>query len=143
MFITFVVIAVTLLGQGLSLPWLLEKLDFHDDGQLESEFISARRLAANAIVSRLNALEPESWVPLGHVIELRTRFSHSLEHLPESGRVEDYDTDHIESHNRLRNDVFEAARRAVIDARNRGDIGDDARLRVERELDLESLRTEF
>lgn len=105
-FITFVVIVVTLLGQGLPLPWLLDKLDFHDDGKLDSEFISARRLAASTIVSRLDELQPEPWVPLGHVIELRTRFSHSLEHLPESGRVEDYDSDHIESHDRLRHDVI-------------------------------------
>lgn len=142
-FITFVVIAVTLLGQGLPLPWLLDKLDFHDDGKLDSEFIAARRLAANTIVSRLDELQPEPWVPLGHVMELRTRFSHSLEHLPESGRVEDYDSDHIESHDRLRHDVIEAARTAVLDARNRGEIGDDARLRVEQELDAELLRTEF
>ncbi len=141
--ITFIVIAVTLLGQGLPLPWLMEKLDFHDDGKLESEFIGARRLAANAIIERLQAVEHEPWAPLGHVIELRTRFSHSLEHLPETGRVEDYDTEHIESHNRLRNEVFDAARKAVVDARNRGEIGDDARLHVEQELDLESLRTEF
>jgi CPA1 family monovalent cation:H+ antiporter len=142
-FITFVVIVVTLLGQGLPLPWLLTKLDFHDDGKRESEFISARRLAATAILSHLKELEPEPWVPLGHVIELRTRFSHSLEHLPESGRVEDYDTDHIESHNRLREEVIGAARKSVIDARNRGEIGDEARLRVEQELDFELLRTEF
>ncbi len=142
-FITFIVIAVTLLGQGLPLPWILEKLDFHDDGKLESEFIGARRLAATAIIDRLDAVEREPWAPLGHVIELRTRFSHSLEHLPETGRVEDYDTDHIESHNRLRNEVFDAARRAVTDARNRGEIGDEARFQVEQELDLESLRTEF
>ncbi len=142
-FITFVVIVVTLLGQGLPLPWLLDKLDFHDDGKLDSEFISARRLAANTIVSRLDELQPEPWVPLGHVIELRTRFTHSLEHLPESGRVEDYDSDHIESHDRLRHDVIGAARTAVLDARNRGEIGDEARLRVEQELDFELLRTEF
>ena len=142
-FITFVVIAVTLLGQGLPLPWILEKLDFHDDGKMESEFIGARRVAATAIIERLDAVEHEPWAPLGHVIELRTRFSHSLEHLPHTGRVEDYDTDHIESHNRLRNEVFDAARHAVTAARNRGEIGDEARRLVEQELDLESLRTEF
>jgi CPA1 family monovalent cation:H+ antiporter len=142
-FITFVVIAVTLLGQGLPLPWILEKLDFHDDGKMESEFIGARRVAATAIIERLDAVEHEPWAPRGHVIELRTRFSHSLEHLPETGRVEDYDTDHIESHNRLRNEVFDAARHAVTTARNRGEIGDEARRLVEQELDLESLRTEF
>jgi len=142
-FITFVVIVVTLLGQGLPLPWLLEKLDFHDDGKMESEFIGARRMAANAILGRLRALENDPWVPLGHAIEIRTRFSHALEHLPNSGRVEDYDTDHIESHDRLRREVIGAARQAVLDARNRGDIGDEARHRVELELDSELLRSEF
>lgn len=142
-FITFIVILVTLLGQGLPLPWLLERLDFHDDGKLDSEFISARRMAANAILRRLDALEHEPWVPLGHLIELRTRFNHALEHLPESGRAEDYDTDHIESHDRLRREVIGAARSVVLDARNRGEIGDEARHRVELELDSELLRTEF
>ena len=142
-FITFMVIVVTLLGQGLPLPWLLRKLDFEDDGKLDSEFIAARRLAASTILKRLDELEPEPWVPLGHVIELRTRFNHSLEHLPESGRVEDYDSDHIDSHNQLLQEVITAARNAVIVARNSGEIGDDARLRLEQELDLELLRTEF
>jgi CPA1 family monovalent cation:H+ antiporter len=142
-FITFVVIVVTLLGQGLALPWLLERLDFHDDGTMESELIGARRLAASTIVNRLNELETEPCAPLGHVIELRTRFSHALEHLPESGRAEDYDTDHVASHDRLRSDVIETARNAVIAARNRGEIGDEARFRVEQELDFELLRTEF
>ncbi len=142
-FITFVVIFVTLLGRGLPLPWILRKLDLEDDGKLNSELIGARRLAANAVLDRLAALENDPWVPLGHVIELRTRFSHALEHLPESGRVEDYDTDHHESHDRLREEVISAARKAIIDARNRGEIGDDARVRVEQELDFELLRTEF
>lgn len=142
-FITFVVIVVTLLGQGLPLPWLLEKLDFHDDGTMDSEFIGARRLAANAILRRLDAVQDEPWVPLGHVIELRSRFSHALEHLPQSGLVEDYDTDHIESHDRLREDVIGAARSVVLAARDRGEIGDDARHRVELELDAELLRSEF
>jgi len=141
--VTFVVIVVTLLGQGLPLPWILRKLNLHDDGEGESELWTGRRLAAEAIVERLIALEGEDWVPDTHAAILRYRYMHMLDEIPEQGSEADIDLQHLEANDRLRADVVEYARIAVTRARNDGLIGDAARFQVESELDREYLRTEL
>jgi monovalent cation/hydrogen antiporter len=44
------------------------------------------------------------------------------------------------AYQRLMHELFEAQRQELIDLRNRGDISDEVRRRVERELDLEEQR---
>jgi len=141
--VTFVVIVVTLLGQGLPLPWILRRLGVRDDGAVASEVWTARRIAAEAVVARIDELEGEAWVDGHHAAMLRKRYLHTLTEIPDSGDDADLDLDHIEAHDRLRADVIDVARVAVIRARNEGRIGDTARFRVEAELDREDARTEF
>jgi CPA1 family monovalent cation:H+ antiporter len=141
--VTFVVIVVTLLGQGLPLPWILRRLGVQDDGAVSGEVWEARRIAAEAIVARIDELEGEAWVDGHHAAVLRKRYMHTLAEIPESGDDADLDQDHIDAHDRLRADVIDMARVAVIRARNEGRIGDAARFRVETELDREDARTEF
>jgi CPA1 family monovalent cation:H+ antiporter len=43
----------------------------------------------------------------------------------------------------LRNEMIDAQRRAIVALRDRGKIADDAMRRIERDLDLEELRTEI
>ena len=50
-FITFCVILVTLVGQGLTLPLLIRKLGVHDDGAEEQEELHARLTAAKAALT--------------------------------------------------------------------------------------------
>lgn len=73
---------------------------------------------------------------------MRYHHEHTLGHLPESLDPHDRDDGHLAAHDRLRLEVIHAQRTAIISLRNRGDIGDDALRRVERELDLEELRSE-
>lgn len=141
--VTFVVIVVTLVGQGLPLPWILRALRIEDDGSSEREVWQARRIAAEAGLARLDELGGADWVPDHHAKVLRFRYTHTLEELPTGGDGSDVDADHVEANDRLRMDVLEASRRALIAARNAGEIGDAARVRVEAELDQEYLRTEW
>jgi CPA1 family monovalent cation:H+ antiporter len=141
--VTFVVIVVTLLGQGLPLPWILGKLRLQDDGAIDNEIWIGRRIAAEAVVDRLKALEGEAWVPDHHAAVMRYRYEHMLREIPASSNDADLDLDHLDANDRLRTDVVEAARAAVIQARNEGTIGDAARFRVETELDREYVRTEL
>jgi monovalent cation/hydrogen antiporter len=59
LFLTFCVIFVTLVGQGLTLQPLIRWLDIHDDGASAKEEIKARLLAAGAALKRIDELAEE------------------------------------------------------------------------------------
>jgi CPA1 family monovalent cation:H+ antiporter len=142
-FLTFSVILATLVGQGLTLPWLIRRLGIGDDGTADHEELHAREAALEAALARLDELDSE--VP-GHrelLDHLRERYVHATEHLEhdhESGEVP-LDQEAVE-HAAIRLAVIDAQRLAVVDLRDRGVISDEAWRRVERGLDLEELRAE-
>nr|MBA3414945.1 cation:proton antiporter [Chloroflexia bacterium] len=140
-FLTFVVILVTLVGQGLTLPWLLRRLGLADDGVVEREVTLARREAARAALDRLDGLTAEAWVPAADASALREQYGHRLDHVPESLDPADEDHDHVGAHRRLRREVLAAERQAVVALRDTGQISDEAMHRVERDLDLAEGRT--
>ncbi len=140
--IAFIVIVVTLLGQGLPLPWIIRTLNIHGDSVVEEEERAAKRAAARAALTRIDELDGESWVPDDHIGELRDRYHHMLDHLSDDEETT-LDDDHIQGYLRLRQEARAAARRALIDLRDRGEIGDEARRRVESALDLDELRVEI
>ncbi len=142
-FLTFSVILATLVGQGLTLPWLIRRLGIGDDGSADHEELHAREAALDAALARLDELDSE--LP-GHrelLDQLRGRYTHAtahLEHDHESGEIP-LDQEEVE-HAAIRRAVIDAQRLAVIDMRDRGVISDEALRRVERGLDLEELRAE-
>jgi Na+/H+ antiporter len=140
--IAFVVIVITLLGQGLLLPWIIRALDIHSDDVAEQEARVAKRAAAEAALARLKELEHEPWVPDDHIGELHDRYTHMLDHLSEDGEST-IDEEHVQGYLRLRQETRDAARQAVLELRDRGEIGDEARRRVEATLDLDELRVEI
>ena len=57
-FITFALILVTVVGEGLTLPWLIRRLGVVEDGsEEENEEILARLVIARAALERVDALE--------------------------------------------------------------------------------------
>jgi len=142
-FLTFSVILATLVGQGLTLPWLIRWLGVGDDGSAAHEELHAREAAVDAALARLDELVTE-WPGHQELIDhLRERHEHATEHFEhdhESGEVPQ-DQEQFE-HAAIRRAVIEAQRLAVIDLRDRGVISDEALRRVERGLDLEELRAE-
>ena len=143
-FLTFAVILITLLGQGLTLPWLIRRLRIGDDGSVAHEAIHAREASIEAALSRLEELADE-WPGHMELIEqLRARYTHAevhLEHDHEGGGAPAPDQEQVE-HEAIRRAVIDAQRVSIIDLRDRGVIGDAALRRVERDLDLEELRAE-
>ena len=142
-FLTFSVILATLVGQGLTLPWLIRRLGVGDDGSAAHEELHAREAAVEAALARLDELAGE-WPGHRELIDhLRERHEHATEHLEhdhETGEVA-LDQEAVE-HAAIRRAVIDAQRLAVIDLRDRGVISDEALRRVERGLDLEELRAE-
>ena len=142
-FLTFVTILVTLVGQGLTLPLLIRRLGVGDDGSVEQEVLHAREAATDAALRRLDDLVTE--VP-GHVPlidQLRDRYRHRAEHYERShGEDEVIDDPEERDHRQIRQAVLDAERIAVIELRDSGAIGEEALRRVERDIDLEELRAE-
>jgi CPA1 family monovalent cation:H+ antiporter len=143
-FLTFAVILATLLGQGLTLPWLIRRLGVGDDGSVQHEELHAREASVEAALLRLEELRREWPGHLELIDQLRARYEHAEEHLEHDHEAEgapDMDQEQIE-HEAIRRAVIGAQRVAIIDLRDRGVIGDAALRRVERDLDLEELRAE-
>jgi Na+/H+ antiporter len=141
-FLTFCVIVATLVGQGLSLPWLIRRLGVVAGSATETEETTARLAAVDAAMTRLNGLADEFPGHLELVEQLRARFSHEIGHVPGSseGPRDESELELLE-HHEIRNAVLMAEREAVIQLRDAGVIGDEVLRRIERDLDLEALRT--
>jgi monovalent cation/hydrogen antiporter len=141
-FLTFNVILVTLVLQGLTLPSLIRVLDLEDDGLAEKEEAKARIHAAQAALDRLAELEAENWVREDTAERMRGLYGFRQERFrsrfdPEAdGSVED----RSQAYQRLRRELLDAERRAVEGLRREGRIDDDVMRRVVRDLDLEDAR---
>ena len=71
-FITFALILVTVVGQGLTLPWLIRRLGVIEDGtEEEHEELRARLVIARAALDRVDELEAEDWTRDGTVERVR------------------------------------------------------------------------
>ena len=151
-FLTFTVILVTLIGQGLTLPALIRFTGVVDDGSVEHEESHARSAATAAALVRLEELRSEVPGHLPLIDQLKERYEHRGEHLvhddgdePTPNLSDDEMTpEQVEEleHDEIRRAVISAERLAVLDLRDRGEISDDALRRIERDLDLDELRRE-
>jgi monovalent cation/hydrogen antiporter len=148
-FLTFVVILVTLQLQGLSLPWLIRRLDVHDDGAEQREELIARRRAVDAAMIRLDELALQEWTREDTVERMRAMYDYRRRRLaardgdgPDDDGEEDYEARSIRYQKMVR-EVLEAQHTAIVELRNRGRISNDVMHRLERELDLERERLEI
>ena len=139
--LSFVVVLVTLVGQGLALPIVIKALGLADAGRREHaadriEEFRARRLAIEGSLSRLQALADELQLPADISARLNVHHMNRLE-LLDNRSVED------EEHQRrvkFSDDVevllLGTERDLINDLYVRGDLKDETRRRIERELDL-------
>jgi len=141
--ITFSVILATLVGQGLTLPWVIGKLGIAEYGQREADEdkkreISARLASIDAALGRLDSLEGAVASP-ETVNALRRRSEDRRAYFVSACQ----DLSHGELSNAnasLQLQFVDAERASIADLYCRGDISDEARRRIERELDLEDAR---
>ena len=147
-FLTFSVILVTLLLQGLTLPPLIQLLGVDDtDEALELEELQARQRAAEAALARLEELTGEEWV-MDDTAE-RVRGAYTYRQRRFSARIDDGDgeseviEERSESFQRLTRELLEAQRSILIAMRDDGEINDTILRILERELDLEDSRLEI
>lgn len=148
-FATFVTIVVTVLGQALTLPWLVRRLGICEDGADERQEESHARLqAARAALERLDELAQEDWVRedtherVGGLYRYRVRRFEARFTDDDDGAAQAEIEERSEAYQRLTRELLEAQRAKVVELRNRGDIGDEVMRRIERDLDLEDTRLE-
>jgi CPA1 family monovalent cation:H+ antiporter len=141
-FLTFAVILGTLVVQGLTLPGLIRVLGLEDDGLAEREEAKARIHAAESALERLDELVEEEWVRDDTAQRMRGLYNFRRQRF--SARIDAEADDGSEArsldYQRLRHELLEAERTAVLDLRRRGAIDDDVLRRVVRDIDLEDVR---
>jgi monovalent cation/hydrogen antiporter len=145
-FITFSLILATVVGQGLTLPWLIRRLGLVEDGADEqNEELKARLVIARAALDRLEELEEEEWTRGETIERVRALYQFRKRRFAaQAGKVDG--SDGIEerslAYQRLMHEVYAAQRIELVRLRNERRIAADVMRRVERELDLEESRLE-
>ena len=145
LFLTFAVILVTVVGQGLTLPYLIRRLGVREDGEEEAaEENRARYVAARAALERLDELTVEDWTLDDTIERLRRLYEFRQRRVKaRTGKIDDEGIeDRSLAYQRLMHELYTAQRRAVIQLRNDGEISNNVMHRIERELDLEESRLE-
>jgi CPA1 family monovalent cation:H+ antiporter len=146
LFITFVVILVSLVGEGLFLPvlirWFDGSLGSNDD--TERALALARAQTAAAARQHLRELEPTFATPAEWEIAGRLQAAYDDRELHfrahADGAAPDDDAQQHAIERRLRGEAHAAERRALLELRRAGEIGDDTYRSVEWDLDLEESR---
>jgi monovalent cation/hydrogen antiporter len=142
-FITFSVIVVTLVGQGLTLPLLarwLRVVDTQDIGHEEAHARAAIAEAALALMPDLRTRWP------GHaelVDRLTAEYAHRAEHAEEhhEGELGAADQELLE-HRQMKQELIDSERAAAREMHGRGAISEEVLRRLERDLDLSELRAD-
>lgn len=143
LFLTFSIILVTLVLQGLSLPPLIRALGLTGSHEEEHEELTARRILLQRTLSslrdRVSGTESDEQhhdiEDLIHIYEHRLEATHDLSIETSS--------EHAYRHlhrGQLQLDALAVERSALLDLRDRGLVSDDVHRRLEYEIDLSETR---
>jgi len=146
LFITFSVIVATLIGQGLMLPTVMGWLGLAREGRAEHRReriaeLKARHDAVDYALELLRSIARDRDLPRNVVSLLRERHHHRMRQLPDN--IEK--NDELELHGRnadLQIELIAAERAFLYRLLRAGKLTDEARRRIERELDLEEAMIE-
>jgi NhaP-type Na+/H+ or K+/H+ antiporter len=144
-FVTFAVVLVTVVGQGLTLPILIGRLGVVADGREEEhEELVARLVASKAALTELEAMADEGWAGDETLGRARQYYDQRKRRFAaRAGKIEDdgYE-DQSQVRQRVLRRLWQAERRAIVGLRNDGDISNEVMHRLGRELDLEESNLE-
>jgi hypothetical protein len=139
------VILATLVAMGLTMPLVIRALRLEDDGLEAREDAKARIHAAEAALARLEELLEEEWVREDTAERLRGAYSFRTTRF--RARLDDGDDGAVETRSqdfqRLRRELLDAERSALVELRRAGVISNDVWVRVGRDLDLEDQRLDI
>ncbi|MBN8542973.1 MAG: Na+/H+ antiporter [Alphaproteobacteria bacterium] len=143
-FLAVSVIIFTLVVQGISLPWLLKRLNLRFDPGLMYEEWLARSHATKQALSVLAELEKDSTVHKPALDRIRAHYHERLESLgdgpntplepTERGEMTNHPV--IQAENRIWQEVLKQERDIVVNLRRQFFISDDVMHDILREMDL-------
>jgi len=146
LFIVFVVIVVTLVGQGLVMPILIRRWNIVEtDDEMGRGVALARARMAEAVKKRMVELEADfatqaEWEVVGRITsDYEQRIAHF--NAQADGNLDStLSMPHHDIEMRLRREAYETERRALLELRAAGAISDEAYRRVEFQIDLAESR---
>jgi len=142
LFLTFVVILVTLVVQGLTLPPIIHWLGVEDDGAAEKEELEARLKANQAALNRLNEISDSQQLNRNMVNRLRVEYEDRIRQLEISERAPNHTQRGLFSseYDQLAHEALATERRMIIQLRNERVINDEVLRRIQRDIDLAEAR---
>jgi len=143
-YLTVAVIFVTLVGQGLTLPYVVRRLGLGKHEAWSPDEAVARLAAAQAALDRLEEIEAtEPGVPENVVQRLRELYQARFARCVAALSGEDGETpieDPLSGYHRLREDLIDRERVALLEMRSEGRIKQDLFRRIQADLDLDEAR---
>ncbi|MDT5091617.1 MAG: monovalent cation/hydrogen antiporter [Mycobacterium sp.] len=141
-FLTFVVILVTLVLQGLTLPALIRRAGVNDGGAEADEETRARLVATKAALHQIDVLAEEDWTRDESVERMRGQYQFRKQRLAaRAGKIEDDGVeDQSQAYQRMVRCVLAAQRTALLEMRAEGKVSNEMMNRLQRELDFEESR---
>ena len=141
LFLTFSVILVTLVGQGLLLPWIIRALGLANAGRRErredrAEEFKARRQAVEAAAEQFEQLVANRKLPEEVVAPIRAYHRERLKRVTHRSDGDDAHGKLVQIRDEVDLQLIGAERKLINDLYRTGQLKDEARRRIERELDL-------
>jgi hypothetical protein len=138
-FLTFCVIFVTLVLQGLTLPPLVRFLGLAGAQGPDCEELAAKRIVMQAALTHLESRKAQDSEQFAAMYDdMALHYQHRLAILDPGGNQEG--AAHHERHVELSREVTRIERETAIRLRDEGRINDEVLRRIERELDLTDSR---
>jgi CPA1 family monovalent cation:H+ antiporter len=141
LFAAIAVVVVTLVGQGLTLPWMVRLLGVRLPAEEEDEVGRARALAAGAALGRLDELHADGRIPDEVADAVRKRYARTVPDLradlPEEVQKRIYDVAKV---TRM---LREAEQNAVLSLRSEGEVSTEAADRVLRDIASRNIRDSY
>ena len=137
-FLTFAVIIVTLVGQGLTLPPLIRALGLAGTRVSHEEEHRARQKILRAALERLNHVRKKDSEEFAEVYDalVKTYQTKIIKFDDDNGPETLRAREHMEKHAWLMREMVRAERRTAVHLRNEGEINDELLRQLEREHDL-------
>jgi CPA1 family monovalent cation:H+ antiporter len=143
-FLTFALILITLVGQGLSLPFIVKRLGLEEPRRWSDEEAVARMEAAQSALDRLDQMEAEDRADEMQLKRLRdlyrSRFRMCAAVLDGEDPERAARDERISDYGELRRELIGIERDELLDLRGAGRLRNTTLRQIERDLDLEEAR---
>jgi CPA1 family monovalent cation:H+ antiporter len=141
-FLTFSVILVTLVLQGLTLPPLIRALGLAGKSGADDEEEEARRIITSTALSHLESARGQDLEDFSAVYDdISRRYSRRLASLSKENSDDDgMSNKELERYRKILSELLRVERRTAVRLRNEGRINDDVLRKIEHELDLSETR---